>query len=115
MKILRKIIRIEPDKYKEYNLDDSFFNRPIDILVGIKNCKVETFPIPGQETYLHLHLCLIAPSVGEGLSFQGMIGQKDFRHSVCTRRNIFRIKPEENDRIRMEGINTKDVEMSEKV
>ena len=38
MKILRRIVKIEQDKYQDYNLDDSFLDRPLDIIVDIKNC-----------------------------------------------------------------------------
>ena len=31
---------------------------------------VDTVPIPVPEAYLHMHLCLLVSSVGEGLSFQ---------------------------------------------
>ena len=112
IKILRRIVTIEQDKYKDYNLDDSFLDRPLDLLVGIKHCKVETLPIPGPEAYLHPHLCLMAPSVGKVLSFQGTIGQTEFSHPICTRKKLLYITQEESDKISREGVSTRDVEVS---
>ena len=61
MELLWKLFKSYKSQYSEYNLDDEFLYRLIDVLVGVRNCRVDTVQFFGlsweKNQYLLLLLC----------------------------------------------------------
>ena len=68
MNIVRKMLRLDAEQYREYNIDDEFLAKPIDILIGVKHCAVVTKPIDEitRKGYLHPYLVAMETNVGKG-------------------------------------------------
>ena len=57
----------------EYNIDNKFLMKPLDILIGVKHCQVQTIPleiIMGKD-YLYPYLTILKTHEGKRLSLQG--------------------------------------------
>ena len=89
MKITRKMLGLDEGQYREYNVDDEFLAKPIDILIEVKHCAVVTTPIDEitRKGYLHPHLNLMETNTGKGYSLQGTFGGngRDFSHPIISK------------------------------
>ena len=82
MKFPRKLLKAKQCQYIEYNLQDEFLHRPINIFLG--SCRVDPILNPGTKAYLHL--CAMALSIVGDLSLHGTMGaeMKEFTHSFLS-------------------------------
>ena len=67
--------------------------KPIDILIGVKHCQVQTVPLEVvmDKSYLHPYLKVLGTYVGKGYSLQGTIGgtTKDYSHPIESKKENY--------------------------
>ena len=75
-----------------FNLDEEFLRRPIEIIVGIKECQMVNVDLESLglcNSYLHPKLQLMSSPVGQGYYFMGQLGadSRDLRCPITTYAN----------------------------
>ena len=77
MNVISNQLRVPEEKRREFNRDDKFLRRPVEIIVGIKECQmydIEKESVGLCNSYLHPKLQLMKSPVGQGMFFMGQIG-----------------------------------------
>ena len=83
MRMLANVLGITEANKQRYNLDDNFLSKPVQIVIGVLDCQVDTVSMQKEglkNAFLHPRLLLLQAKAGVGLSFQGCMGasEEDF-------------------------------------
>ena len=80
------MLGLRTDQFEEYNVDSAFPMKPIDILIGVKHCQVQTTPLEVimDKNSLFPYLTVLDTQVGKGYSLQGTTGgsTKDYSYPI---------------------------------
>ena len=80
MRMLSNILRIQETSKRNYNLDDEFLEKPVQIVIGAIDCQVEMIDMRKEglkDVYFHPGLQLPKPKVGLNMPFHGCLGAQE--------------------------------------